>query len=299
LFCSRSELLSKNSTASQSWRGLQGHRRLRYYDPGRSAVSLTAERDAVLLAFPARPPWPSRRSADLRGLHSPPRRSIEMIISAALYTFASPSETLLFPRGPSPPFARLRPRPSARSRLFWTPLLGLPEIAPPPTSAMCVHSQVLSEDRSLRHEVATPRACSVLVVPPDFDGLLHTLPRRSIAPCNRSWGSPGFRPSRGPAPLPRIAARHHNGAALTVVLTGAPPSRVFPSPAAAARHRAAMPSRRSDDLHGRITHASAHSAIPSSPLRRPQGFEPPSSPLRPPAVADTLTPDTPMGFQLP
>jgi len=39
---------------------------------------------------------------------------------------------------------------------------------------------------------AKPRTRSALVVPRDFDGLLHPWFRRSVAPCSRSWGSPCF-----------------------------------------------------------------------------------------------------------
>jgi hypothetical protein len=45
----------------------------------------------------------------------------------------------------------------------------------------------------LRRMGANPSTCSVLVVPPDSDGLLRWLPCRPIASCSRSWGSPRFR----------------------------------------------------------------------------------------------------------
>jgi hypothetical protein len=47
--------------------------------------------------------------------------------------------------------------------------------------------------RSLRREGATPHARAVPAVSRDFDGLLRLAPCRSVAPCNRSWGSPRFR----------------------------------------------------------------------------------------------------------
>lgn len=46
------------------------------------------------------------------------------------------------------------------------------------------------------HGVATSRARSVPVVPPDFDGLLRACPWGFVAPPNRSWGSRRF--SAGP-----------------------------------------------------------------------------------------------------
>jgi len=218
-----------------------------------------------------------------------------MIISAALYTFASPSETLLLSRGPSPPITRIQPEPSAHSELFRTPLLGLPEIAPPPTWAVCVHSRSQSEDRSLRHEAATPRTCSVLVVPPDFDGLLHTLPYRSIAPCNRPWGSPSFRRSAvlvsflaslqgtrpGPHTPPSSPALH-------------PPKH---SPRQQPLHVTAQPCPPAVAASlADTSHTQARDPRSTRPNRRPQGLEPPPSPLRPRAVAGSQSPDTPMGF---
>jgi len=67
---------------------------------------------------------------------------------------------------------------------------------------------------------AKPRTRSVLVVPPDFDGLLHPWFRRSVAPCNRSWGSPCFDPRWRNA----NTARDGSGA----LLYGACPSKLFP-----------------------------------------------------------------------
>jgi hypothetical protein len=44
--------------------------------------------------------------------------------------------------------------------------------------------------------VATPRARSALAVPPGFDGFRLAGPCRLVASCSRSWGSPGFEPTR-------------------------------------------------------------------------------------------------------
>jgi hypothetical protein len=74
---------------------------------------------------------------------------------------------------------------------------GCPKIAPPSTSASRVHSRLPPprERSSGRHRpwIATSRTRSVLAVPPGFDGLLHALPCRSVAPCCRPWGSSRFR----------------------------------------------------------------------------------------------------------
>jgi len=55
-------------------------------------------------------------------------------------------------------------------------------------------SQASSSDT--RPGAATSQTRSVLAVPPDFDGFLRAMPRRSVAPCCRPWGSPRFRFSR-------------------------------------------------------------------------------------------------------
>jgi hypothetical protein len=48
----------------------------------------------------------------------------------------------------------------------------------------------LARRKLLRHEGATPRARAALAVSHDFGGLLQRVSCRSVAPCNRSWGSP-------------------------------------------------------------------------------------------------------------
>jgi hypothetical protein len=58
----------------------------------------------------------------------------------------------------------------------------------------------LPKMRSLRREGATPHARAAPVVSHDFDGLLRLAPCRSVAPCNRSWGSPRFRLARPRSP---------------------------------------------------------------------------------------------------
>lgn len=45
-----------------------------------------------------------------------------------------------------------------------------------------------------------PRMCSAPAVPPGFGVLLRAYPRRSVAPCTRSWGSARFRSSLAAAP---------------------------------------------------------------------------------------------------
>jgi hypothetical protein len=60
--------------------------------------------------------------------------------------------------------------------------------APPLTQVSCVHSRPIRRppfDLKCHSQV-----CSALVVPPDFDGLLRSIPCRFIAPCCQPWGSP-------------------------------------------------------------------------------------------------------------
>jgi hypothetical protein len=92
------------------------------------------------------------------------------------------------------------------------------KIAPPPIQTMCVHSQVGKP--TFRPEGANLQARSVHVVPPDSDGLLRASPCRSIAPCNRPWGSPCFRRSPPGWPEGRVGA--------CSILDGAYPSKLFP-----------------------------------------------------------------------
>lgn len=65
---------------------------------------------------------------------------------------------------------------------------------------------------------ATLPARSALAVPPSFDGLLHTGLSRSIAPCKRPWGSPGFEPTTDT-----------RSATKPTLLTGVMPFGAFPS----------------------------------------------------------------------
>jgi len=72
---------------------------------------------------------------------------------------------------------------------------------------------------------AKPRTRSVLVVPPDSDGLLHPWFRKSVAPCSRSWGSPCFNLCWRWCPRP--TARRLQSSPLRRV-----PFEAFPSPVA-------------------------------------------------------------------
>jgi hypothetical protein len=80
---------------------------------------------------------------------------------------------------------RRRPKPAPSG----VPLLEFLKDRPSTSVTACVHSR-LPEVRSCHI-----RTCSALVVPPDFGGFLRTRLCRFVAPCSRSWGSPGFEPT--------------------------------------------------------------------------------------------------------
>jgi hypothetical protein len=100
---------------------------------------------------------------------------------------------------------------------------------------LCVHSQN-SRNCSFGPKLRNSGSWSVLVVPPDFDGLLRSTPCRFVAPCNRPWGSPRFRlvPGLGPKTatggLPSPTAQH--------------PSKRFPLQQLYSCHHEPLPSRR-------------------------------------------------------
>jgi hypothetical protein len=177
---------------------------------------------------------------------------------------ASPSKTACR-------FARSFPRLPGRSLggLVWTPLMGFKDR--PSADINAARPLPGRPKPSLWPGGANLRTRSVLAVPPDSDGLLRSAPCRSIAPCNRPWGSPCFWLSRSAAAR-RLWWRGCS------ILDGAYPSKLFPP----------------WQLY-RVTTAYALSlflaasagflrVLPraSGPVRRvgqPQGLEPPSSPL--------------------
>jgi hypothetical protein len=79
----------------------------------------------------------------------------------------------------------------------------------------------------LRHRTTTSDTRSALVVPPDFDGLLHDAPCESIAPRYRPWGSPCFQPDTDVPCFPRRRQ----------------PSEAFPSLVAVSISPSLLPSR--------------------------------------------------------
>jgi hypothetical protein len=110
---------------------------------------------------------------------------------------------------------------------------GCPKIALPPYKFRESSPSLPAPERAccLRLSTARYSTPSALVVPPDFDGLLLTEPRRFIAPCIQPWGSSRFLPR-----LPSVTLQ------LPIVLAAIPdspftPSRAFPSYTAALRHR--------------------------------------------------------------
>jgi hypothetical protein len=177
---------------------------------------------------------------------------------------ASPSKTACR-------FARSFPRLRAcgPGGLVRTPLMGFKDR--PSADINAVRPLPGRPRPSLRLGSANFRARSVLVVPPDSDGFLRSAPCRSIAPCNRPWGSPCC--SRCRSSVAR--GPRWGGCDLP---DGAYPSKLFPP----------------WQLY-RVTTACALSlflaAVPCLPralplafgpvwrVGQPQGFEPPKSPL--------------------
>jgi len=164
----------------------------------------------------------------------------------------------------------------------------------------------------LRRRTATSLARSVPVVPPDFDGFLRRaairrpqLPTvcRFVAPCSRSWGSPGF-----DAPVRLLAAGGRGRSACrstfplaktlrSFSLSGSPPARhrgLLPKKESLSRefrvHRGAVPSRRWIHV--------VRSVLPRirTPLPRPQGFHHRRVRCRCLDVSVPARLDAPMGF---
>jgi hypothetical protein len=194
------------------------------------------------------------------------------------------------------PLQRAGTRPSAAPESSGLPLLGFPKIAPPPIQEPVVlsrepHPKMLL----LRHEVATPRARAALVVSHDFDGLLQRVPCRSVAPCNRSWGSP--RCWLG-CPCPTLVRCRSITSRGSVVAFPVAPYPAKPSP----RHQLCVvsprpiPSRRYSRCSltmGRCCHLPVDRSHASA---RPQGLVPMPSPLPSPGVATWRRLDAPMGL---
>jgi len=84
---------------------------------------------------------------------------------------------------------------------------------------------------------------SVLVVLPDFDGLLHTRPCGFVAPRYRPWGSPGFQPTGNVT------------AAQLTFPAGADTLRSFPLPGSGFPVSRARPSRRWLHIHRSVCFA--------------------------------------------
>jgi len=248
--------------------------------------------------------WPSRLASLCRAARSSDQ-------GAALYTFASPSKTRLHLRGPSASFAGRRLSHDRDRASFRLP-------APDPSGLLSWGFQ-RSPLRRHQHRVSTPESCPVpknrfrrteplpsargrhtsrLFRPCRSSRLRRFAPRCALQVCCTLQPAMGF--AGFPAASTDRADTAHRCAppgwtALAAFLTGATPFGAFPSPAAAARHRAAMPSRRHD--RSSRTHRTRKRALRVPPTRRrPQGFEPPSSPLRPCGVATALSPVAPMGL---
>jgi hypothetical protein len=128
--------------------------------------------------------------------------------------------------------------------------------------------------------IATSRARSVLTVPPGSDGLLRASPCRFVAPCYRPWGSPGFEPTTDQG-RDRLSSQAHTLRSFSL--------RGWPEAVTAACKHAAI-----TDFRTPLVVARAGTEAPAS--ARPQGIDPPWSPLPACGVATTRWPDAPLGF---
>jgi len=151
-----------------------------------------------------------------------------------------------------------------------TPLMGFIESPFVDISTLCP----LQTDRSQsRHRGANLSARSVLVVPPDFDGLRHKMPCRFIAPCSRPWGSPSFMTCRAEAQQVNPLTER--------------PFEAFPSLAAFTRW-SGLPHSTMLRAFSPLPQGVYFNTLPrlvADPLARPQGFAPPKSPLQKCSVA--------------
>jgi hypothetical protein len=161
------------------------------------------------------------------------------------------------------------PGPEGLSGLVWTPLLGFKDRPSADTNA--VRPLPGRPKPSLWPGGANLQARSALVVPPDSDGLLRSALCRSIAPCNRPWGSPCFRGS-----APSLARRRWGGG--RSIPDGADPSKLFP-PWQLYRVTTVYALSLFLAVSPGFGRALPRACGPGRRVGQPQGFEPPSSPL--------------------
>jgi len=205
--------------------------------PRSPSLAFTSSYETVPSTCEGLPDWGNRGVGSTSGL--------------ALLTFASPSETHLCSLGSSPSVPR---RASRRSHCTSRPVpnasLGVVQRSPlqrrqhrastpgggprPGGPEGHTGSTVASprpEGQGLARHYHRPgnailRTRSVLVVPPDFDGLLCSIPCRSVAPCSRSWGSPRFGPAARPTNRPKSLRISNESTCLAL---GSSPRRYRPS----------------------------------------------------------------------
>jgi hypothetical protein len=133
----------------------------------------------VVWPFPQAPPFCRSSGADSGQLGS---RDDHVSISWPSLSFKDAcrfARSLSSPSGPCGP-----------SGLVRTPLVGFKDR--PSASTNAVRPLPGGPKPAFRPGSASLQTRSALVVPPDSDGFLRSAPCRSIAPCNRPWGSPCF-----------------------------------------------------------------------------------------------------------
>jgi len=152
-------------------------------------------------------------------------------------TFASPSETeseLSPSHAALPCLARVEPHPktlSVRAHQARAPLLGFSKDSPPSRYWPRVHSQTVARPSA---RGCQPRACSVLAVPPGFDGLLRASPAGLLHPAPDH----GVRSVSGSFVDTTLRQHHRSQPSPRPRFT---PFRAFPSTTAVPRHRGPCP----------------------------------------------------------
>jgi hypothetical protein len=164
------------------------------------------------LAFPTYLLGLERRTLDLRGVPLFSVPPVSKLPARIPLSFAAPSKTRTGSCGSSdlPSHRSARRLPDVAAHPSELPLLWFSKERPS-TDINNLRPVPISTSRKrddLRRCAAKRNTPSILVVPPDYDGLLRMLPCRFVAPCYRSWGSSCFQRGLPFAVFPRRLVLH-------------------------------------------------------------------------------------------
>jgi hypothetical protein len=191
-----------------SWLGWSSSAVHQSRSPG---FSPSAGRPAGRLAFPAGSALSPKRGADSGQLGSRDDHVSSSWPNLSFKDTCRFARSLPSPSGPCGPSSPVR-----------TPLMGFKDR--PSASTNAARPLRGGPKPAFRPGGTNLQTRSALVVPPDSDGFLRAAPCRSIAPCNRPWGSPCF---RGLVPSPP-----EGGAGRGLLSRWRMPFEAFPSLAA-------------------------------------------------------------------